>query len=454
MISVGSDTVYRRVSKWLDLAPSSSRRTTITYTNCYTRQLGRAPPTPLLSTRGLNSTEIRAPRAHSKPIPSDARRQIGEAARASDDGVELGEFLVAPVVAAFGDELARHVELLPRLLPERGRRGGVGRERAAAGSARRGRSAARKPRAAPSASRARSSAMSQRKSRIGPGSAISSASSRSRAAPAQSPIARRKAARARRPRAIWPFCPGGAQAFDGLVEPGGSARTSALAELRRRPARRPQQRQGEMGAAEGQSVERDVQEPNCCRRAISRVWRRPVARGGGLALARSAGRSTDTLAPNTAGELRVTLAAAAARRRRTEPSAFPPCAGGVRARRLGSSRRPASEARRRCGLRSPTAFSAVATAAATSPTSNSVSLEIGRGNRCVRPVPRLFVQCASSRASPATPPEPPLRAQRKAGLAENPGAIRRRQRGDRRLIRPVEEPGDRGEIAADGAQLF
>jgi hypothetical protein len=53
-------------------------------------------------------------------------REVGEAAAAGDDGVELGQLLVATMVAAFGDELARDVELLPRLFVERGRRGGVG----------------------------------------------------------------------------------------------------------------------------------------------------------------------------------------------------------------------------------------------------------------------------------------------------------------------------------------
>ena len=55
---------------------------------------------------------------------------------------------------------------------------------------------------------------------------------------------------------------GGAQAFDGLVEPGAAARASAR--RRSRPKARSAkalQRQGEMGAAERQSVERDVENP-------------------------------------------------------------------------------------------------------------------------------------------------------------------------------------------------
>jgi hypothetical protein len=45
---------------------------------------------------------------------------------ASDNLIEFGELLVAAMVAAFGDQLAGDVELLPSFLSERGRRGGVG----------------------------------------------------------------------------------------------------------------------------------------------------------------------------------------------------------------------------------------------------------------------------------------------------------------------------------------
>jgi hypothetical protein len=55
-----------------------------------------------------------------------ARRQIGEAATAGYDDVELAELLVAPVIAAVGDELAGRIELHARLVAEPGRRGGVG----------------------------------------------------------------------------------------------------------------------------------------------------------------------------------------------------------------------------------------------------------------------------------------------------------------------------------------
>ena len=90
-----------------------------------------------------------------------ARRQIGEAAAAGDDVVELGEFFVAPVVAAFGDELARGVEFLARLLLEARRRGGVGQTGGGGLGSTRPLSGAKASRRA-SASRARSSAMSQR----------------------------------------------------------------------------------------------------------------------------------------------------------------------------------------------------------------------------------------------------------------------------------------------------
>ena len=70
---------------------------------------------------------------------SDPRWQVGETAAVGDDRVELGQLLVATMVAAFGDELARDVELFARFFLEP--RGFVRRQakRAAAGSARRGR---------------------------------------------------------------------------------------------------------------------------------------------------------------------------------------------------------------------------------------------------------------------------------------------------------------------------
>jgi hypothetical protein len=51
-------------------------------------------------------------------IFSDAGRQVGEAVPPGNDGVKLGQLLVAAVVAAFGDELARRAELFARLLAE------------------------------------------------------------------------------------------------------------------------------------------------------------------------------------------------------------------------------------------------------------------------------------------------------------------------------------------------
>lgn len=44
--------------------------------------------------------------------PGAAGRRRGGS---GDDGLEFGEFLVAVMIAAFGDEFARDVELLPRL---------------------------------------------------------------------------------------------------------------------------------------------------------------------------------------------------------------------------------------------------------------------------------------------------------------------------------------------------
>ena len=80
---------------------------------------------------------------------------------AGDDFVKFGEFLVAAMVAAFEDELARDVELLPRLFLERPR--SVGLEQTGdrwLGSTRPA-SGAKASRSA-KASRARSRAMSHR----------------------------------------------------------------------------------------------------------------------------------------------------------------------------------------------------------------------------------------------------------------------------------------------------
>ena len=73
-----------------------------------------------------------------------ARRQVGEAATAGDDVVELAELLVAPMVATSAMSLRAMSSCLRASslsAPLRRRRAG----RAAAGSARRGRSAARTP---------------------------------------------------------------------------------------------------------------------------------------------------------------------------------------------------------------------------------------------------------------------------------------------------------------------
>jgi hypothetical protein len=52
---------------------------------------------------------------------SDARWQVGEASAAGNHLVEFVELLIAAMIATFGDELARDVELLPRFLCERRR---------------------------------------------------------------------------------------------------------------------------------------------------------------------------------------------------------------------------------------------------------------------------------------------------------------------------------------------
>jgi hypothetical protein len=48
-------------------------------------------------------------------VPHHPRRQIGEAAAAVAHGFELGKLLVAPVIAAAHDQLARRSEVRPRL---------------------------------------------------------------------------------------------------------------------------------------------------------------------------------------------------------------------------------------------------------------------------------------------------------------------------------------------------
>ena len=98
-------------------------------------------------------------------MPSHPRRQIREP-RAREHGVQLGQFLVAPVVAALGDQLPRHVEVHLRLIPELRRLVGVGEIRLRRAGVDEPASMRAK------ASRARSSALSQRNSRIGPGSAL------------------------------------------------------------------------------------------------------------------------------------------------------------------------------------------------------------------------------------------------------------------------------------------
>ena len=133
-------------------------------------------------------------------VASHARREIGEAAAAGDDGVELAELLVAPVIAALGDELARHVELLPRLVSEPGGRGGVGQS--GRRRARRDEAVQRREGLAPRERepRAFERAIAEIRAASAPARRSPATSSRSRAAPSQSPMARRKAARASRPR--------------------------------------------------------------------------------------------------------------------------------------------------------------------------------------------------------------------------------------------------------------
>src|SRR5208337_2737901 len=86
----------------------------------------QAPPADLARAQGGSAMRGSA-------AASDARREIGEAALAACDRVELGKLLVAPMISAIRDQLARRVELLARLLQEPrglGRIGQSGRRRA------------------------------------------------------------------------------------------------------------------------------------------------------------------------------------------------------------------------------------------------------------------------------------------------------------------------------------
>ena len=124
------------------------------------------------------------------------------------------------MVAAFGDEVARNVEL--SAAPSRWscrRGGGVGQCGAGAASARRGRRRAgqglerreRQPRAF-------QRAIAEIRSRHRLVGDLLRRHSRSRAAPAQSPTARQKAARASGPRGTYSLCPEAREAIDRLVE--------------------------------------------------------------------------------------------------------------------------------------------------------------------------------------------------------------------------------------------
>ncbi len=193
-------------------------------------------------------------------LGSHARRKIGEAAAAGDDGVELAEFLVAPVIAALGHELARRIELHARLLSKPGRRGAVGQSRR------------RRARLDEAVQRREGFAVRERKSRALERAIAEKEPHRPRLgglvdlveiAPGAVPVvdgavqggAGEQAARE------MVALPGGAQAFDGIIEPSGRGARVIARGLGRRGARQARQRLGEMSAAERQIVERDVKNP-------------------------------------------------------------------------------------------------------------------------------------------------------------------------------------------------
>ena len=79
--------------------------------------------------------------------------------------------------------------------------------------------------------------------------------------------------------------------------------------------------------------------------------------------------------------------------------------------------------------------------------------EIGGGDRRIEPALGGLIHLQARALGRQRLGEPSLRAQPGGSHAEHPGLVRRRQRGDRRRVGLVEEPGDRREVAADGAEL-
>ena len=195
----------------------------------------------------------RAAAARRSDVCRRQRRRARQAPRRADD-------------SRIRDEFARRVELLARFARRRAASAASGRA-GGGGLARRGRSAARRLRAAPA--RAARAQARNRRDRAASAPARRSPAPRRDRAPRR-PICRRRGGkrRGRAGRGDKVTCASAAQAFDRLVKRAAAARASSRAVSAESRARQALQRKGEMGAAERQIVERDVENPACVRRPL------------------------------------------------------------------------------------------------------------------------------------------------------------------------------------------
>ena len=205
-----------------------------------------------------------------------------------------------------------------------------------------------------------------------------------------------------------------------------------------------------MGAAQGQMyqaqrrVYQDPDDPIAKSEPSGRASRRSDP-------ATAATRSTDTLGSNRARGIRAAIPAAAARHRRRHPQTFP-ARQRCGAPPLVLCAKPSFEKSCRCGLHGQQLLLPSLTAATIWPTSNSVWLRFDASTAAFihswAPSAKRRRACIAGSASWRCPC---ARNPKPAWL--RPRAVRRCQLGSRRCIRVVEEPGDRGEIAARSAQF-
>ena len=246
--------------------------------------------------------------------------------------------------------------------------------------------------------------------------------------------------------------PDGAQAFDGLVELGGGGARIAHARSDRQAPFGPRSAKAiwarpRVNVSSAMASNRIVPPRNLAwsRAARSRASAASPLRQQQVAVPISLHRIQQA-------DFAAATSSAAAPRRRIDPQPFP-TRRRRGAHRHGSCDCPSSE------MRSPRG-----------PQRRPTFPPSPQRRRCHQPAVRFrsdskrrspaFVQaCASSSIRRAA--RIAGSASRRRPCARNPklasprtqAAVRRRQRGGRRFIRPVEEPGDRREIAADGAQF-